>query len=120
MQLYDVEVTALTVLLLKVVTHQKVFFRKSRSKKTCKNRTCSNRESLFRKKKNCESFHDTHARFLSKATIKINLSSVSVPLGNSSTTLICDNDVIELEQIPVYIIHEDDYIVSIFYSYVAK
>ena len=37
-------------------------------KKTCKNWTCSNRESLFQKKKNCESFHDTRARFLSKVT----------------------------------------------------
>jgi len=37
-------------------------------KKTCKNGTCSNRESLFRKKKNCERFHDTHARCLSKVT----------------------------------------------------
>ena len=39
-------------------------------KETCKNRTSSNRESLFRKKKNCESFHDTHASFLSKITFE--------------------------------------------------
>jgi len=34
--------------------------------KTCKNRTCSDGESLFRNKRNCESFHDTRAKFLSK------------------------------------------------------
>jgi len=43
-------------------------------------RTCSNRESL--KKKNCESFHDTRASFLSKVTFESDferkLSSVSL------------------------------------------
>jgi len=68
-----------------------MFFRTSLSKVTCerncKNRTCSNRESLFRKKKNCKSFRDTHARFLSKvlskATFKRKLSSVSTTLRHS-------------------------------------
>ena len=45
-------------------------------------RTCSNRESFFRKKKNCESFHDTRAGFLSKVTFESDferkLSSVSL------------------------------------------
>jgi len=57
----------------------KVAVKSDLRKKTCKNRTCSNRESLFRKKKNCESFHDTRARFLSKvttATFERKLSSV--------------------------------------------
>jgi len=53
-------------------------------KKTCKNRTCSNRESLFQKKKNCKSFHDTRARFLLKVSFdsysRKKLSSVSLPL----------------------------------------
>jgi len=50
---------------LKVVTHQKVFFRKSLSKVTCERNlqgkkeeetTCSNRESLFRKIKKLRKF----------------------------------------------------------------
>jgi len=46
----------------------KVAVKSDLRKKTCKNRTCSNRESLFRKKKNFESFHDTRAGFLSRVT----------------------------------------------------
>ena len=46
-------------------------------------RTCSNRESLLRKKKNCENFHDARAKFLSfeshfrERLSKEKLSSVS-------------------------------------------
>ena len=40
----------------------------------------SNGASLFPKKKHCESFHDTQARFLSKVTLDRKLYSVSLPL----------------------------------------
>jgi len=55
----------------------KVAIESDLQKRTCKNRTCSNRESLFWKKKNCESFHDrrkegsdTLDSFLSKITFE--------------------------------------------------
>ena len=36
--------------------------------------TCSNRESFFRKKKICESFHDTRARFFFESDFRKRLS----------------------------------------------
>jgi len=61
--------------------HSKVAVESDLRNKTCNNRTCSNRESLFQKKKNCESFHDTRAigKSLSTAAFERKLSSVSLP-----------------------------------------
>ena len=66
-------ITIYRYIIFKVVTHQKAFFQKSFSKETYKNRTCSNCKSLLLKTKNCESFHDTRARFLSKVTGKMRM-----------------------------------------------